>query len=128
MGNLGLNHVDIIVTDLQRSVAFYRKVFGLRQIRRDGDIAIVLKTPGAHDRLTLVQGDPSQPMGIKTGVRHFGFRVQADSEVDRIAGKIDAAGGTVLRRFTLGRCASIICADPDGYELEITAYDPDPVD
>lgn len=128
MGNLGLNHVDIIVTDLQRSLAFYQRVFGLRQIRRDGSVAVVLKTPGAHDRLTLVQGDPSQPTGVKAGVRHFGFRVQVDSEVDTIAGEIEAAGGTVLRRFTLGACASIICADPDGYELEITPYDPDPVD
>ena len=42
----GLYHLHLIVRDLERSLAFYRDVFGLEEQFRDGPKMVFLSTPG----------------------------------------------------------------------------------
>jgi catechol 2,3-dioxygenase-like lactoylglutathione lyase family enzyme len=69
MGTLRLHHVAVIVTDLERSAAFYRGLFGLEPIARPpfpipgmwlgvGDLAVHLTVyPAGNFRTRLVDND-----------------------------------------------------------------------
>ena len=48
----GLTHIALAVRDLERSIAFYRGVFGSKVVYRDTTFA-QLQTPGTHDVLVL---------------------------------------------------------------------------
>ena len=61
----GLTHIHLVVSDLSRSLAFYKRVFGMREMFWDGANLVFLRTPGSHDTITL-NDDPdheSRPSG-----------------------------------------------------------------
>ena len=55
----GLTHVAIRVADLDRSLAFYQRLFG-SEVRYRDETTIELRTPGRHDALTLELGEVPQ--------------------------------------------------------------------
>jgi catechol 2,3-dioxygenase-like lactoylglutathione lyase family enzyme len=55
----GLTHIHLLVSDLQRSLRFYRQVFGLEEMFWDGPHMVFLRTPGSRDTITL-NDDPDQ--------------------------------------------------------------------
>jgi len=57
----GLHHFSIACSDADRSLAFYRDLFGMvlvadREVERDGFVAKVTGTPGARVRIVHLQG------------------------------------------------------------------------
>ena len=57
----GLHHFSIACADADRSIAFYRDLFGMalvadREVERDGFVAKVTGTPGARVRIVHLQG------------------------------------------------------------------------
>lgn len=52
----GLTHIHLVVRDLERSLRFYRDVFGLEERFRDGPKMMFLNTPGSQDLITLQRG------------------------------------------------------------------------
>src|SRR5690242_21084418 len=57
---LGLNHINLNVTDLERSERFYLAAFGLEVRFREGDDMVFVGSPGAHDLITLCQAKPGE--------------------------------------------------------------------
>jgi len=68
----GLSHVALSVVDPDRSLAFYRSVFGVREYFRSESTIQVLG-PGPHDVLAF-EKRPADA-GVSGGIIHFGFRL-----------------------------------------------------
>jgi catechol 2,3-dioxygenase-like lactoylglutathione lyase family enzyme len=117
----GLYHLHLIVRDLERSLRFYREVFGLEERFRDGPKMVFLSTPGGHDLITLNE-DASQRehAGQGGGIDHFGFKLENDADMDAAVAEVLRAGGTLVRRSQPGegRVYAYV-RDPDGYVIEL---------
>jgi catechol 2,3-dioxygenase-like lactoylglutathione lyase family enzyme len=49
----GLTHIHLVVSDLDRSLHFYKTAFGMEERFRDGPKMVFLNTPGTNDLITL---------------------------------------------------------------------------
>ena len=116
----GLTHIHLIVRDMERSVRFYRKVFGMRERFRVSDELVFLNTPGSKDVITLHE-DPKMASlaGTSGGIAHFGFGL-VDADLDAAIKEVEKAGGKLLERgeHTAGVLYAYVC-DPDGYVIEL---------
>ena len=114
---LGLTHLALTVSDLERSFQFYHDVFGMLAVYREKKF-IQAQTPGARDILVLEQGE--QGVGYSGGIKHFGFRLTDPRDMDRAATAIEKAGGKIKHRgeFVPGE-PYVFFTDPDGYEVEV---------
>ncbi|MFW5992033.1 MAG: VOC family protein [Halanaerobiaceae bacterium] len=120
------DHVTITVSDLERSVQFYRDILGLKVAgmleQNDGNFKLVYLKAG--DTLLELfyfteKGDPLPGTeDIDIGIKHFGFKVESVDEVTRKLKEqdveftlepLDATGGVRIAFFK----------DPDGVLLEI---------
>ena len=117
----GLTHIHLVVRDLERSLRFYKGVFGMEERFRAGPMMVFLNTPGSEDMITLNQ-DPAEAQlaGVNAGVAHFGFRLAKDADLDAAIEEIEAAGGKLIRRgeHEPGVVFAYI-EDPDGYVIEL---------
>ncbi len=118
----GLTHIHLVVRDLERSLEFYQRVFGMEEQFREGRCMVFLKTPGSGDLITLNE-DPSEAhlAGVNGGINHFGFRLKDFSDVDAAIEEIEAAGGQLIKRGEHSPGVGFAYVrDPDGYVFELT--------
>ena len=107
-----LNHVNLVVSDPERSAAFYENLFGMERQWREGDF--VFLACGEAD-LALVQGKPLIHRRF-----HLGFRVDSRQEVDDWLAKVNAHPAPVTHGpQDYGGYYTFSCRDPDGYAIEI---------
>jgi catechol 2,3-dioxygenase-like lactoylglutathione lyase family enzyme len=142
-----LTHLGICVSDLERSLRFYRDVLGCTEVGRlelAGEPTATLNGfPDTEVRLIFLErdgwrlelfafsvpgcigsGEP-RPMN-QLGLTHLAFRVD---DLDRTCAQIEAAGGRLLSdtRIDLpGPTRVIIALDPDGVRLELVEKPGDP--
>jgi catechol 2,3-dioxygenase-like lactoylglutathione lyase family enzyme len=128
---LGLGHINLNVSDLERSKRFYCKLFGLEVLMEyEGPMGehptgrqIALSTPGANDIIALSQV-PGVPVG-PGGVNHFGFNLVSNDDVDTAVAEAVRAGGRLIREQTYESNGVVehnaYVADPDGYVIELNA-------
>lgn len=113
----GLNHIQLNVRNLSRSVAFYEKAFGLKVKFRIGRRMVFLRSPGTNDLITLNKCASSEYVGAG-GVAHFGFAM--DAPIEKCITQVMRAGGKLIDR---GEHAPGIeyayMSDPDGYVIEL---------
>lgn len=114
---LGLTHLALTVSDLERSFQFYHDVFGMLAVYREKKF-LQAQTPGARDVLVLEVG--TENVGRSGGIKHFGFRLADVRDIDRAATAIERAGGRIKHRgeFCPGE-PYVFFTDPDGYEVEV---------
>ena len=135
-----LTHIGICVSDLARSLAFYRDVLGLREVGRlsTGDAATgtILEVAGAKLELVYLErdgfrlellhypspghvGDGKRRAMNALGLTHLSFAVD---DLDAAARAIEDAGGRVLpatrATFQSGN-RGIFTLDPDGTRIEL---------
>jgi catechol 2,3-dioxygenase-like lactoylglutathione lyase family enzyme len=113
----GLTHINLAVRDLDRTLRFYRDVFGVTEYARGPGILHTF-TPGNHDVITFEEKPGGT--GESGGIAHFGFRLVDPKDIDEAVEQAERAGGKLLRRgdFAPGVPYAYV-ADPDGYEVEI---------
>ncbi len=133
-------HTGLTVSDLERSVAFYRDTLGMQEVRRTdiaGDgIARMVGVPGAHLKictLRLADGHileliqyaapgPQSAAGLPAnsrGVPHFAFYCD---DVQRTYEELRAKGVDFVASPTTvvpGRPGACYFRDPDGILLEL---------
>jgi catechol 2,3-dioxygenase-like lactoylglutathione lyase family enzyme len=128
----GMRHIALKVGDVERSARFYEAVFGMRRFgptKHDGRF-VALVSPNLRDQISLSSERGSaetsralgQP-GDHGGIDHFGFIVSPGSRLDDVRDRVEAAGGTYLRRHDVDkRVPSLFFTDPDGYVFQMTRF------
>ena len=112
-------HENYNISDVDRSVAFYRDALGLtekrRKVAKDGAYTIAFLGDGASDfelELTALRDHP-QPYNLGECEFHLAFRVDDFEAAHR---KHAAMGCICFENTAMG---IYFIADPDGYWLEI---------
>jgi catechol 2,3-dioxygenase-like lactoylglutathione lyase family enzyme len=115
----GLNHININVRDLRRSLRFYQDAFGLEIRFWEGDKMAFIGSPAANDLITLYEAPSGEPVA-GGGVSHFGFAFAPEESMDDIVAQIERAGGKLRNRgeHEPGKPFAYF-HDPDGYLIEI---------
>ena len=143
-----LTHLGICVSDLERSLRFYRDLLGCREVGRlemaggaadlinglkDSVVrAIYLERDGW--RLELIAFPepgwigPSKPRPMnQLGLTHLSWRV---ADLDAICAQIESMGGGVLSETQVGAPGAsrraVMAHDPDGLRLELVQGPGDP--
>lgn len=114
----GLTHIHLFVADLDRSLRFYRDVFGFEEMFRDGPRMVFLRPPNTADTITLNE-DPDKA-GQTGGVGHIGFRLVDKNELVRAIEEVERSGGRLLERaeHRPGSPYAYV-VDPDGHVIEL---------
>ena len=116
-----LNHAVLYVSDLERSVAFYQKLFGFESVARQGPMAF-LRAKGSdnhHDLglLSLGKGSHPAPEG-STGLYHLAWQLGSIEELARAREELRAAGA-YGGESDHGATKSLYGIDPDHNEFEL---------
>jgi catechol 2,3-dioxygenase-like lactoylglutathione lyase family enzyme len=106
-------HLAVNVSDLTRSIEFYRILFGVRPARQTADYCKFELT-----RPPLVFSLIPQPPGRGNRLRHLAFPVHQPAEVDAVARRLSTAGLVVTRNqgsdYDDARQDAASVTDPDG--------------
>ncbi len=120
-----IDHVALAVTDVLRSVAWYRDVLGLERLYEEawGNYPAVLGIGGTAIALFPVSGPrPLPPPGRDAlAMRHLAFRT--DGKSFEAARRELIERGLQVEQQDHGIARSIYFQDPDGHQLEITTYE-----
>lgn len=148
----GIDHINLVVADLERSVKFYTEVLGFRKtadvfmegewieaivgLRGVKGLVAFVEPPGGGLRLELLQYVapagvtlPENSRANTLGLRHIAFRVE---DIRGMAAKLRAAGVTLFSdpvrvpagvvKFVAGEKTLVYFLDPDGVILELAEY------
>lgn len=129
---LGVDHLNLRVADLDRALAFYTGVLGLREIRRnrraDGGVSLLaLRAGNAIIFLQPAPGYTPPPHG-QGGLDHYSLEIEPQ-DPERLAARLRARDveivqGPVGRFGAHGDGTSVYVRDPDGHQLELKQYAP----
>ena len=117
-----LLHTRYRVTDLEKTVAFYRDVLGLQETRRStsprGSRLVFFKAPGSEEEIEICQYDASGPLVIGPDVTHLAFEVD---DLEAFAQHAAAQGYPLSDGPTATGSGSVIAFidAPEGYEIEL---------
>ena len=91
----GLTLINLVVRDVDRSLRFYRQVFGVEEYGRTEGL-VHTRTPGCQDVITF--DEQASGAGELRGIAHFGFRLVSPGDIDAAADEVEHVGGKLLRR------------------------------
>ncbi|HLN47364.1 MAG TPA: VOC family protein [Magnetospirillaceae bacterium] len=118
----GLNHAVLTVADLDRSVGFYKDVFGFEEVARAGGQMAFMRASGSsnhHDLGFLALGPQAvRPARNAVGLFHLAWEVPA---IEDLAAARDALAkaGALSGESDHGATKSLYGVDPDGHEFEV---------
>ncbi|MEU7893322.1 VOC family protein [Nonomuraea sp. NPDC049152] len=123
-------HVGLNVTDLDKSAAFYQRVFGFEISRRsqeDGKEFAFLAQDGTLT-LTLWRQSEGRFATARPGLHHLSFQVESLREVRRAEAELRELGATIHHGGIVphgegATSGGVFFEDPDGIRLEIYAPD-----
>ena len=117
-----IGHVHLKVSNLDRSVAFYRDAFGFDVMERMGDSAAFLSAGGYHHHLGLntweSRGGAAPSFG-STGLYHFAILYPDRKELARALRRLIDHGVAIDGASDHGVSEAIYLHDPDGNGIEI---------
>jgi catechol 2,3-dioxygenase len=117
--SLRVGTVELTVTDLNRSVAFYEDSIGLRLHGRDGDRAAL--GAGGEDLLVLVEDPDARRAGRHAGLYHFALLHPSRHELARAAQRLAATRTRISGASDHGISEAIYLPDPDDNGIELAA-------
>jgi catechol 2,3-dioxygenase-like lactoylglutathione lyase family enzyme len=132
MRSTGVHHVDLVVSDVERSLAFYREALGplgwhgvLEQPGERGETIHYLYGPGSTIGLRQApDGAASLPVDrYRVGLHHLCLEVATEEALWETAGRLRRLGATITdgpREFPEYRLGyhALFFLDPDGIKLE----------
>jgi catechol 2,3-dioxygenase len=114
---LGAAH--LIVTDLDRSIAYYEQAIGLQLHRREGTVAAL--GTGAEDVLVLHENRDARRAGRHAGLYHVALLYPSREELARVALRLAVTRVPIQGASDHGTHEAIYLPDPDGNGLELAA-------
>jgi catechol 2,3-dioxygenase-like lactoylglutathione lyase family enzyme len=123
--DIGLTHVALPVSDIDRSIEFYAKYARMQVIHRRLDTETGVAVVWLCDRtrpfaIVLIQKETVEP--ILSPLAHLGVGCQSREDVDALCQQAHAAGieidGPKDSPYPIGYWAFLL--DPDGHTLELS--------
>ena len=123
----GVLETSLYISDLDRAVAFYQDVLGLRKLEDayfGGGRGAALQVGSGPSVLLLFRADITRQGGMllphgTTGAGHVAFRIEAD-EIPAWRERLRDCGVPIAQEFSFdGNPPSIYFHDPDGNVLEL---------
>jgi catechol 2,3-dioxygenase len=117
-----IGHVHLKVSDLERSLAFYRDVLGFELQQRMGDDAAFLSAGGYHHHIGLNtwQSRGGRPPGPgTTGLFHFAIRYPTRKALGRALRRLLEAGVRLDGASDHGVSEALYLHDPDLHGIEL---------
>lgn len=117
-----LLHTRYRVSDLEKTVAFYRDVLGLQLTRRHtsprGSQLVFFKAPGSEEEIEICKFDGSGEVKVGHDITHLAFEVQ---DLAAFARHAERKGYPLSDGPTPTASGSIIAFldAPEGYEIEL---------
>jgi glyoxylase I family protein len=130
----GIHHVDLAVTDVERSLAFYLGLLAplgwVEEVRyptyRGTEEVIYLKDPATGAMLGLRPADGGAHRYYDVGIEHLAFEVDSRQEVDAAHERCVASGARIHFPPEEDRDVddyyALFVFDPDGMRIEIFAW------
>jgi catechol 2,3-dioxygenase-like lactoylglutathione lyase family enzyme len=129
----GLHHITLIVASVERSVAFYRDVLGLRIVKQ----TLNQDDPNArHFYFGDAEGSPGTVLSVmeypqmeegtvgRGSTHHFALCVEADDELEAWRGYLTSRGVACTEVLDRIYFKSVYLRDPDGHIVEIATRGP----
>lgn len=125
---LATGHVGINVTDLDRSVTFYRDALGFEPlaVNSEGEHRYAFLGTGGTLRLTLWQQSDGRFSTETPGLHHLSFEAASIEEVRTVEAALKALGAEFAHDGVVAHgegtaSGGIFFTDPDGTRLEVYA-------
>jgi catechol 2,3-dioxygenase-like lactoylglutathione lyase family enzyme len=118
-----IEHVNLTVSDLDRSLAFYRDLLGFdlrwQGSTSDGEPAAHIGTDACYLALFQGAGQATSMDYGRVGFNHFGVVVD---DLDSARRRLEALGGEVHFEPDYEPGRRFYFFDPDGHEVELVEY------
>src|SRR6478736_1825229 len=117
-----LLHTRYRVTDLEKTVHFYKEVLGLEEVRRmtsgRGSHLVFLKAPQSEELIEICKFDASGPVQVGPDLTHLAFEVE---DLEAFARHAASKGYPLSDGPTPSGTGSVIAFidAPEGYEVEL---------
>ena len=117
-----LLHTRYRVNDLERTVAFYRDVLGLEEIKRHksprGSELVFLKTAGSEELIEITCFPGSGPVQVQPDLTHLAFEVESLAEFEKHLAQHGLKYSDGPTTSSSGTTFAFIDA-PECYEIEL---------
>ncbi len=117
-----IGHTHLKVSDLERSINWYREVLGLDLIQRYGGSAAFMSAGGYHHHLGLntwhSRGGP-RPASNATGLYHVAFLYPTRAALAKAVANVIAKGVDLTGSADHGVSEAVYFDDPDGNGIEL---------
>jgi lactoylglutathione lyase len=116
-----LLHTRYRVSDLEKTISFYKDVLGLEEVRRQtsgrGSQLVFLKAPDSDVEIEICKFDGSGPVVVGPDLTHLAFEVD---DLDEFAKKAAAKGYPLSDGpHSTGSSRIAFIDAPEGYEIEL---------
>ncbi len=123
-----LGHLVIRVRDLKRSEEFYTKFMGLEVSDRGGDSMVFFRSnQGVHHDLAIakIAGDAPGPEQDRVGLYHFAYEFDSFDQIREAYRLANEMGIRIAGFGDHGESKGLYILDPDGIEIELSAFAPE---
>src|SRR4029077_5039231 len=121
-----LLHTRYRVQDLEKTVAFYKDVLGLQELRRHtsgrGSQLVFLKAPHSAEEIEICKFDDGGPIVVGSDLTHLAFEVE---DLETFAKEAEAKGYPLSDGPGSTGSGKIAFIDaPEGYEIKLIEHGP----
>lgn len=115
-------HTRMRVNDIDRTVEFYQRVFGLKVTRRHdsprGSKLVFLAVPNSDEEIELTYFPGSGPVEVQEDLMHLAFEVESMSGFQKHLQGIGVPLSDGPTKSSSGSIFAFVDA-PEGYEIEV---------